>query len=516
MTAPALTLPSLEPAPAVLLYEQVAERLQTLIEGGGLQPGDRAPSVRRLSRDLGVSISTVVQAYRLLEDRGLVEARAKSGFFVSARPLAPPPPAKTRSARRATVPETVELILRVRRLANARDLVPFGAAVASSSFLPIQPLHRALARAVREHPEEANAYDDLAGCPQLRRQLARRAMAAGCTLSPDEILTTSGAQQAVALCLRAVTRPGDVVAVESPTYFGLLEACAALHLKALEIATDPRDGICLDELEAALRRRRVAAVALAPSFGNPLGHCMPASHRRRLVELAVEHDVPIVEDDVYGDLHFCERRPASIKSFDRDDRVMLCSSFSKTLAPGYRVGWTAPGRYRALVERIKNASSVAAATAPQLAVARYLERGGYDRQLRKLRRVYRDLATRIACHVGEAFPAGTMVNLPQGGHVLWVVMPEPVSSVELFERALEQGIGVAPGPVFSASGRYRNCLRLNIALEWSPGVEQAILQLGRLAKRQMEPPTRPAASTATPTDRARHLAGTSFERCPLR
>jgi DNA-binding transcriptional MocR family regulator len=479
---------SATPSPPVatgLLYEQVAERLQNLIETGSLRPGDRAPSVRRLSSDLGVSISTILQAYRLLEDRGLLEARARSGFFVSGRLLAPPPPAKTRGSRRATVPETVEQILRVRRLANDRNLVPFGAAVASPAFLPIQPLNRALARVLRERPLEANSYDELAGCPDLRRQLARRSLNAGCALDADEILTTGGAQQAVALCLRAVTRPGDVVAVESPTYFGLLEACAALHLRALEIGTDPHEGICLDELEAALARRRVAAVALAASFGNPLGHCMPVANRRRLVDLAVEHDVPIIEDDVYGDLHFADQRPAPIKAYDRDDRVMLCSSFSKTLAPGYRVGWTAPGRFRDVVERIKNASSVAAATAPQLAVARYLERGGYDRQLTRLRRAYRDLATRIACCVGESFPAGTRVNPPQGGHVLWVAMPAGIDSLELFERALERGIGIAPGPVFSASGRYRNCLRLNVAVEWSPRIEQALAELGRLVAEQL-------------------------------
>jgi DNA-binding transcriptional MocR family regulator len=483
MPSPRATSPS-PPAssrPALPLYEAVADRLAALIEAGTLRPGDRAPSVRALSRDQRVSLTTAVEAYRLLESRALVEARPKSGFFVARRASAPVPE-RTGTAKKARSPSTVELILHVRRQANDPRLVPFGAAVASPRFYPVAALHRELARALREEPDACFGYEELAGDLELRRQIARRALHGGSSYAPEELVLTSGAQQAMDLALRAVTKPGDVVAVESPTYFGLLEVIASQHLRALEIATDPVDGIDLDELERALRKERIAACALAPTFGNPLGHSMPDDRRRGLVELCAEHGVPIIEDDVYGDLQHGELRPRRLQSYDSDGGVLLCSSFSKTLSPGYRVGWLVPGRYRDQVLRLKNARTSAPAT--QLAIARYLERGGFDRLLRSLRRRYRELLLRTSSAVAAHFPAGTRVSRPEGGHVLWVELPGDFDAVAFFERALERGIGTAPGPIFSATGRFRNCLRLNAAVEWSDRVEWALEELGRLAHRR--------------------------------
>ncbi|HUP22511.1 MAG TPA: PLP-dependent aminotransferase family protein [Thermoanaerobaculia bacterium] len=480
-----MPIPRTAPQPAshragTPLYEEVADRLASLIEAGTLRPGDRAPSVRALSRDQQVSITTAVEAYRVLESRALVEARPKSGFFVARRPTAPVPE-RTDTAARPRSPSTVELILRVRQQANDPRLVPFGAAIASPSFFPVQALHREHARALREEPDVCFSYDELAGSLALRRQVARRALHGGSVLAPDEIVTTSGAQQAMDLALRAVTKPGDVVAVESPTYFGLHEALAAQHLRALEIATDPVEGIDLDELERAFGAQRIAACALAPTCGNPLGHSMPEERRRQVVELCAERSVPLLEDDVYGDLLHDYVRPRTLQSFDREGAVLLCSSFSKTLTPGYRVGWLVPGRYRDEVLRLKNARGVSAAPSSQLAVARYLERGGYDRLLRKLRRTYRELLMRTSSAVAANFPAGTRVTRPAGGHVLWVEVPGSFDALTFFERALERGIGTAPGPIFSASGRFRNCLRLNAAVEWSERVDWALEELGRLA-----------------------------------
>ena len=476
------SLPSADGRSASLpLYQQVAARIESMIEGGTFTPGDRVPSVRKLSQQLSVSISTVLEAYRVLEDRQLIEARPQSGYYVRVPPLRAPEPATTSSARRPGAPEVSDLALRFLHNSQRRDVLPLGAAVPHPDFLPVARLNRLLIQAVRRDPSASQSYDHVAGLEALRIQVGRRALDAGCSLSPEEIVTTSGAQAAVHLCLRAVTRPGDTVVVETPTYYGLLEALESLHLEALEVATDPRTGIVLEELERVLDDRRIAACVLSPSYGNPLGHCMPDPSREQLVRMLSAREIPLIEDDVYGELAFRTPRPRAAKSYDRDGMVLLCSSFSKSVAPGYRIGWTAPGRFRLQVEKLKFSSSVATATPTQMALAAFLAEGGFDRTLRRLRREYRDLVARMSTAVAEHFPEGTRVSRPEGGHVVWVEMPTSVDSVRLHEEALEVGVSVAPGILFSASGRYRHCIRLNCAIPWGERVERALADLGRIA-----------------------------------
>jgi DNA-binding transcriptional MocR family regulator len=466
----------------------VAHQIEGLIEAGTLRPGDRIPSVRRLSRQLSVSVTTVLEAYRLLEDRRLVRARPQSGYYVRLPPEGPPEPGKTPGEKAVVEPDLGDLVLRILREAANEDLVPLGAAIPSPEFFPLARLNRILARVVRDEPWTIHSYDAAIGDERLRQQIVRRALEAGCSLRPEEIIITAGAQEAVHLALRAVTKPGDTVAIESPTYYGLLEALESLHLKALEVSTDPRDGICLRDLEEALDRHTIAACVLVPTFGNPLGHCMTPDNKRRLVEMLAERDVPLIEDDVYGELGDDDQRPPAAKAFDGDGMVLLCSSFSKTLAPGYRIGWCAPGRYTWAVERLKFSTSVANPVPTQRAVAAFLESGGFERYLRRLRRTYHDLRERMTCAVADHFPSGTKVTRPAGGHVLWVEFPEGVDALRLHEEALQAGVSIAPGPLFSTCDCYDSCIRLNCAVPWSVEVETAMLRLGALASRHLDEP----------------------------
>ncbi len=465
------------------LYEEVAGRISLMIDQGAYQGGERIPSVRSLSRQFKVSISTVLEAYTYLEDRGVITARPQSGYYVNARRPAEPS-APEDISRPAIAPLCVShsaLSLSILQAASRPGIIPLGAAIPNPELLPIERLNRMLSSAVRTHGVKSVSYDMPPGCKELRVQIARRSLAMGCSLIPEEIVTSSGCVEAVQLALRAVCRPGDIVAVESPTYYNFLLLLEKLNIRALEIPCHPLAGLSLDALRYALEYNRISACLFNLSFNNPLGSLMPDAKKRELVELLAACDVPLIEDDIYGDLpHAREERPKTAKSFDDRGLVLLCSSFSKTLAPGYRVGWLAPGRYQAEVEQLKSIWNISSVTPTQLAVAEFLANGGYDRHLRKIRRTYASQTARMAEAVGRYFPEGTRISRPEGGFVLWVELPRGCDSLWLYGQAMRRGISIAPGPIFSATARYTNCIRLNAAF-WSNKVEGAIEELGRLA-----------------------------------
>jgi DNA-binding transcriptional MocR family regulator len=465
----------------VRLYDRVAMRISELIEHGTLRPGERVPSVRQYSAQQAVSIATVMQAYRMLEDRGLIEARPQSGYYVRARRWTmTPEPEIYRPRPQVTSVRLPDLVLSVVRAAFNPDMVRLGTALPSPEFFPARELNRVMAAVGRRAPHASHGYSPPNGDAGLRQQIAQHAIAAGCTLAPDDLVVTCGASEALNLCLRAVAKPGDIIAIESPTFFGILHIIQTLGMKACEIPTYPREGICLDELAHRLKHCRIRACLFTPNFSNPLGSCMPDEKKQRLVELLAEREVPLIEDDIYGNLAFAPTRPKVCKAFDRDGWVMMCDSFSKTLAPGYRVGWAAPGRFREQVEYLKWTSNLATSSPPQLAMASFLQSGGYDHHLRKLRRIYADNAKRMAELVSRCFPAGTKVSRPTGGMSLWVELPEHIRALTVYERALAQKISIAPGPIFSAKQGFRNCLRLNFGNPWTERIERAVTRLGQI------------------------------------
>ena len=465
------------------LYARIAANVGELIEGGVLRTGDRIPSVRRASRQHRVSIATTVQAYLELENRGLIEARPKSGFFVRHRPhRLLDEPETSRPLPSASAHDSPTLISRLFGATMMRDVVQLGPGVPSTKLLPAQKLNRILASTARRLGGAALELDMPPGCFPLRRALARRALDWGVKISPDEIITTSGCMEALVLALRAVTKPGDWVAVESPTYFGIVQLIAQLGLKALEIPTHPRSGLDLDALEHALRTRRVSTCLVVPNFNNPLGSLMPDAAKERLVRMLARREIPLIEDDLYGDLHFGAERPHVAKAHDKKGLVMLCGSFSKSVAPGYRVGWLAPGRFFEKVKDLKCTSTVATATLPQFALAEYMTNGGYEHHLRGLRIALKRQMEQISHAVAESFPPGTKMTRPAGGIVLWVELPARVDALRLHAKALAEKISLAPGPMFSSRESYPNCIRLSFGEPWSPQIERAIGVLAYLVK----------------------------------
>ena len=468
------------------IYSRLADELGLLIGNGQLGPGERLPSVRRLSRQKQVSATTAIAALRSLESRGLVEARPQSGYFVRARAARSAEPAMTRPSAAPKAVGVDNVMVRMLDAALNPDIAQFGTAAPDPAWFPVQRLQRVIAATARRHPELlATCCPYYAGLESLRHQVARRYAELGCRMPQDEVVITNGCTEAINLALDAVARPGDTIAIESPCYYGFLQIFQKRGLKALEIATHPRDGLSVDALEEALGSRAgrsVKAVLVSPSFSNPTGACMPEAARRRLVQLCSRLGLALIEDDVYGDLHHGGNRPLPAKAYDRDGTVILCSSFTKTLAPGARIGWVCGGRHAEDLRLRKFASSGATPAVLQEALAEMLRSGGYERHLLKLRRGYAAQVASTTAAVERHFPPGTRITQPGGGFVIWVELPGKADTLELYERALRAGVNFAPGPLFSASGRYRGFLRLNCGRAWSAEMERALARLGALAR----------------------------------
>jgi len=465
------------------LYLRVAERLEGLIHSGSLRAGDRVPSVRQFGRQQGVSVPTVMQAYTLLESRRLIEARPKSGFYVTARlakALAEPslPPHKPAMASL----EGFASMFATLRDMNDPSLVPLGSATPADELVPLEKLSRTSAAIVRRSPAVSFRYDPAPGCPALRKELSRRSIDWGCAFDPDEFLITVGASEALHLALMAVTRPGDTVLVESPSYYGTLNLLEKLKLRALPVPANV-DGLDVDAVREAVKKYPVAAMLVIPNFSNPSGGFMDETNRRRLLDIADLHGIPIVEDDIYGDLPHQGPRPPCLKALDRGGRVLLCGSYSKTLAPGLRVGYLVGGQHQTRLIELKNAFNLGGPELPAMTVAEFLRSGGYDRHLRKLREAYGLQTCRMREKVAEVFPSGTRVSNPSGGLVLWLELPEQVDALAVFREARAAGISFAPGTMFSPQGHFRNCLRLSCGHPWTPRIENGVATLGAIAVR---------------------------------
>ena len=464
-------------------YEMLATDIAASIQNGTLKPGDKLPSVRRASVSRQVSPATVFAAYYLLEARGLIRSKARSGYYVAqtAKALAPEPDHASQPDGEAHPVVISDLVLGILESAMSREVVPLGSAFPSPLLFPLARLGRATALATCELDPWMTVDDLTPGSTALRQQIALRYLIDGVQIGPDQIVVTNGAMEALNLCLSAVCRPGDAVLVESPCFYVCLQALERLGLHAVEVATDPREGVDLAALEAAIVRHRPRACWLMTNFQNPLGSTMDAAKKKALVDLVTRYQLPLVEDDVYGELYFGSQRPVPTKAFDPEGWVMHCSSFSKTLAPGYRVGWACPGRFLRVVIYQKLITSLATSLPAQLGIARYLERGSHQKHLRELRLTLRKNRDEHIEAISHFFPSGTRVSRPAGGFFLWVEMPGAVDALALHCKAMDIGISIAPGPMFSASRGFGNCVRINCGHPFTTRVEAALQKVGRAA-----------------------------------
>lgn len=469
------------------LYERLVAELDEAISKGLFKPGEKIPSVRMTSKQHGLSITTVLRAYLLLESRGVIESHPQSGYFVRRRseslaihePVAPLP------LPLSTEVDVSGIVLRTLRSIQADEMAPFGSPYPDQRLFPFHRIHQYANSIARENAHWSVLNDLPPGNPELIRQVARRYVEQGIHVDPHEILITVGATEAINLCLQAVAKPGDTIAVESPTFYAMLHAIERMGMRAVQVPTHPGEGIDLGALSEILQRQDIAACMVMTNFQNPLGFIMPDEKKEALVQMLAERDIPIIENDVYSEFYFGTTHPKPLKAFDRKDLVLHCSSFSKSLTSAYRIGWAMPGRYRARVEKLKFLNTLGTSSIQQLAVAEYLKYEGYERHLRKIRRTFAQNLKLLSAYVKRFFPAGTRITQPAGGYVLWVELPAQVDSMALYKQALEHDITLAPGRLFSAKNEYGNCIRLNYSYTWSKESESAIILLGRLIAAQM-------------------------------
>lgn len=468
------------------LYLQVAVGIEKMIADDVLKIGDKLPSVRMLSEEYGISMGTAFQAYYHLEGKGLIESRPKSGYYVRFNHRRfPDMPKQIRPEPISHDVSVKEMISSIYMDIAAPDVINFALAVPDISLLPAAKLNKSVVHALRNTKDHGINYEHTQGNLELRKQIARLAFNWGGKVQPEEVIVTTGCLEAITICLRAVTKPGDTVAVECPTYFGIYQAAESLGLKVVEITSCSINGIELGCLEKAIENYSIKACIVVPNFNNPLGSCMPDESKKKLVDIITKHNIPLIEDDIYGEMYFGKSRPKTCKFFDKKGLVMHCSSLSKSLAPGYRIGWTIPGKFFEEVRQMKRGLNISSPSLTQAAVAHFLKIGRYEYHLKNLRKALHTQCLRYMQAIIEYFPSDTKISRPHGGFVLWLQLNKKINSFKLRTEAMKHNISIVPGRIFSANCNYTHFIRISFGKPWSEDVDYGLMMLGRLIKKMM-------------------------------
>ncbi|MDO6409188.1 PLP-dependent aminotransferase family protein [Pantoea phytobeneficialis] len=467
-------------------YQQLVDQLREQIEANIWQPGEKLPSLRQQADQSGLSLMTVMHAYEVLESQGWILSKPQSGYYIAPRAAALRPRLATQTVERLEQTDTNSFVFDVLQATRDPAIMPFGSAFPDPELFPQRQLMRSLVK-VSHNLKPTDALNNLPpGNPELRKILAQRYAQQGITISPDDIVITNGAMEALNLSLQAVTEPGDWVVIENPSFYGALQAIERLKLNAIAIASDVEQGIDFDELEQALQRWPVKACWLMTNRQNPLGFTLSNTRKEQLVALLARYGVTLIEDDVYSELWIGEEKPLPAKAFDRLGDVMHCGSFSKNLVAGFRIGWVAAGRHAQRVQRIQLMSTLSTSAPMQLALADFLSTRSYDSHLKRLRQTLAKRKQLARTALRQVLPADARISDTPGGYFLWVALPEGINTTQLYHLALEQGISIAPGQLFSSSEDFRHCFRFNTAWPWDARAEAAVEKLGQLIK-QLHP-----------------------------
>lgn len=475
------------------LYQQVIDFVEHQQRSGAIRPGDKLPSLRKLSRQFDISVPTVKQAYVELERQGTISARPQSGYYLKATQARTLLPMRAKwSGGQPTEISCRSLIEQVYEAVH----MPYSVALGISNPVNAHPPDKTLARLMRSVlsrvSEKAVSYGPVNGDAKLRLNLAFRYQECGALVNHDDLIITNGAQEALSIALQCVAERGDIIAVESPCYFGIIELIESLGMKALEVYTCTEEGVCVAELAKVIEQHAVKACLFSSAISNPSGSMMTDKQRQAMVRLLENKNIVLIEDEVYSDLYFSDCRPVPAQLYSEKGLVLTCSSFSKTAAPGYRVGWLLPGKFEEKAKRIKRAQSCSTSMLQQWTLSDYLMSGEYDRHLQLLRKTLRYNCERMRALIAEYFPEQVCISKPQGGSVLWIRCRSHVDTSQFFKQAVAQGVNFAPGEIFSPSGKYKNYMRISYGVQWSERIDNAIQIIGKLVHDYPEPSPEPS------------------------
>ena len=465
------------------VYQQIADQIREAVAARRLEAGMRLPPIRELAKRLGVNRDTVAVAYEVLARSGLVKSTVGRGTFVTD----PPPPALPPPFEPVLSSLTERLLVLERsrpRFGSAVDAVPMHALIPDPSLYPTDAFRKSLNRAILAGGPELFLYGGPQGHPHMREVLAKRLCSSGVQVSPDELVLCHGASQGIGLALRLFAEPGDLIAVEEPTYNNVLATSSALGLQTVPVPMR-EEGPDLAALERALKRPEVKLLYTIPTFHNPLGMTTSVSHRRALLAVAARCGKPVIEDAYEADLGFDGTPVPPLTAFDDAGIVVHLSSFSKSLFPGVRVGAVAAhGRLVDALTVLKQATDLSDAMPLQAALAEFVESGEYDRHLRRMRRVLRGRRDALLEALDEHLPEGSRWTRPDGGYQVWVELPLGIDTSELLPDAVAAGVLFAPGAQFHHDGRPSNALRLTFAQADEAALRRGVKILGDVIRRR--------------------------------
>lgn len=463
-----------------LLYNKIAEGLKQQIRDGVLTPGQKLPSVRKLSKEKQVSINTVLQAYLELEKFGLVVSKPQSGFYVSYSFKNSMLPA-TSNPISEIAEDSVSHIFSTIYNNNTKAKIVLSSGQIAGELLPVTSLTRELVKAARTLPFGGLQYERNNN-EKLQRQIALKSTIWGGSFKMHNVILTSGCMHAIALCLRALLKRGDTVAVESPVHFGIINLIRNMGLNLIELPTDPVAGLDLTVLQKAVISKKIQLLIVMGNYSNPFGTCMPNEKKKELVRIMSEQNVPVIENDIYGDIHFDSHMPEFCKSYDESGIVIWCGSASKTLAGGYKTGWMEAGKFK---DRILNSEPyLPTANNPiaQEAIANFMESKGYDRFKRKLNQALYQNSYFFHKAINDYFPEEIKITHPTGGIHLWVELPQHVNCLEFYNHAMSRRISIRPGRIYTSQDQFNNAITLSYGVLWDAGIEKALKVLGNICK----------------------------------
>jgi len=461
-------------------FEEFTTSIEKNIREGIYKPGHKLPSVRELKKQYQISITTVQNGYEHLMILGLVESIPKSGYYVSSRPERLPDQQK--APRSLIVRDSIfenNLVLTT-SLRAGRKISEFNVAAPGDLLIPQKLLLRTMQQVIREYGMSLLRYYPSNGSEDLKNNIIKRAAGYHTSINPEELIITDGALQALYIALASTCNSGDVIAVESPCVFSILEVVRTLNLKVIEIPVDLESGFDIDFLRKACLKNKIKAVLVTPNFHNPTGVLLSDEQKKALLSVVQQHGIALIENDIYGDLNFNGQRPSTIKSFDDSGLVMTYSSYSKTLAPGIRLGWLSTGKFMERAEQVKFSLGSTVSPIYQETVNRLLAGSSYERHIRAFKMQLAKNAYFTINLLADNFPEGTSIFTPSGGYNIWVKMPNHIDMDHFYDQCEKIGIRFTPGYTFSFSNNFTQYFRVVFAAKYSPKDIEAIKLAGQV------------------------------------